>query len=565
MGGVLRGTQDDGQRPEPVGGQGPTRFSVWRIAVLVLTIVSILLTAAIALPHLLTSQSRHHDVSSQHRKPQDSSPSTLEHADGYTPEGEIQLPGMKAGDHVVKTLKTDASERYVYWTTGTERTTALTIAGARHGSDQGNSVTIDITLRRRAAMVNGTPHISEDGVIDATSAGLIGNGTTSNTNNFNTLLQLLPKESTITLSFPEGHFAFTGVLNMVSNLNILGTPGKTYVQMPAGTVGDMVIWYPTGGAKAYDGTHDVSWKNITFQGDYRNLTPTQTIFQSVMHASDISFDNCTFDMIQRPFGHILDVDGSTGVTVRNSTVIGSPNRGQTFKEAFQMDVAALGASGYYDKETVFNNLPTTHMTIENNRFLPLRSESGRLLLPAAAPFGTHMAYAKTPEDESYIRFGTFTGNYVENAAAFEGAGTENSAVIHFDAADDITISDNTFVWTGETPQPSWAVAFYSRSHRMVKPKAWHGITITGNTFKNFSPRRGAFVLYQEPDSVTVPGPSVSQVTVAHNSFEGTPRRIGLLWQREYFRRFIVTHDQHILGHGNTVDGDIHLEDRTDDQ
>ncbi|MCI1218675.1 glycosyl hydrolase family 28-related protein [Bifidobacterium crudilactis] len=561
----MRRIHDDGRHSNAAGEQVPPRFSVWRIATTVLAIVSVLLTAAIALPHLLPSRSHHHDATSRHENQQNLSPSALQHADGYAPEGEVRVPGQRAEDHVVKTLKAGASERYVYWTTGTERATTLTIPGALRGSDKGKDATIDITLRRKAAMVNGTPHIGEDGVIDASSAGLIGDGETSNTKNFNTLLQLLPRESTTTLSFPEGHFAFTGVLNMVSNLNILGTPGKTYVQMPAGTVGDMVIWYPTGGAKAYDGIHDVSWKHITFRGDYRNLTPTQTIFQSVMHASNISFDNCTFDMIQRPFGHILDVDGSTGVTVRNSTVIGSPNRGQTFKEAFQMDVAALGASGYYDKETVFNNLPTTHMTIENNRFLPLRSESGRLLLPAAAPFGTHMAYAKTPEDESYIRFGTFTGNYVENAAAFEGAGTENSAVIHFDAADDITISDNTFVWTGETPQPSWAVAFYSRSHRMVKPKAWHGITITGNTFKNFSPRRGAFVLYQEPDSVTVPGPSVSQVTVAHNSFEGTPRHIGLLWQREYFRRFIVTHDQHILGHGNTVDGDIHLEDRTANQ
>ncbi|MEE8703311.1 glycosyl hydrolase family 28-related protein [Bifidobacterium crudilactis] len=562
---MMRRIDEGGKRSNAAVEQVSPRVSVWRIAATVLAIVSVLLTAAIALPHLLPSRSHHRDVTSRHENQQNLSPSALQHADGYAPEGEVRVPGQRAEDHVVKTLKTGASERYVYWTTGTERATTLTIPGALRGSDKGKDVTIDITLRRKAAMVNGTPHIGEDGVIDASSAGLVGDGETSNTKNFNTLLQLLPRESTTTLSFPEGHFAFTGVLNMVSNLNILGTPGKTYVQMPAGTVGDMVIWYPTGGAKAYDGIHDVSWKNITFRGDYRDLTPTQTIFQSVMHASNISFDNCTFDMIQRPFGHILDVDGSTGVTVRNSTVIGSPNRGQTFKEAFQMDVAALGASGYYDKETVFNNLPTTHMTIENNRFLPLRSESGRLLLPAAAPFGTHMAYAKTPEDESYIRFGTFTGNYVENAAAFEGAGTENSAVIHFDAADDITISDNTFVWTGETPQPSWAVAFYSRSHRMVKPKAWHGITITGNTFKNFSPRRGAFVLYQEPDSVTVPGPSVSQVTVAHNSFEGTPRHIGLLWQREYFRRFIVTHDQHILGHGNTVDGDIHLEDRTDDQ
>jgi hypothetical protein len=562
---MMRRIHEGGKRSNAAGEQPSPRFSVWRIAATVLAIVSVLLTAAIALPHLLPSRSHHHDAASRHENQQNLSPSALQHADGYAPEGEVRVPGQRAEDHVVKTLKAGASERYVYWTTGTERATTLTIPGALRGSDKGKDVTIDITLRRKAAMVNGTPHIGEDGVIDASSAGLVGDGETSNTKNFNTLLQLLPRESTTTLSFPEGHFAFTGVLNMVSNLNILGTQGKTYVQMPAGTVGDMVIWYPTGGAKAYDGIHDVSWKNITFRGDYRDLTPTQTIFQSVMHASDISFDNCTFDMIQRPFGHILDVDGSTGVTVRNSTVIGSPNRGQTFKEAFQMDVAALGASGYYDKETVFNNLPTTHMTIENNRFLPLRSESGRLLLPAAAPFGTHMAYAKTPEDESYIRFGTFTGNYVENAAAFEGAGTENSAVIHFDAADDITISDNTFVWTGETPQPSWAVAFYSRSHRMVKPKAWHGITITGNTFKNFAPRRGAFVLYQEPDSVTVPGPSVSQVTVAHNSFEGTPRHIGLLWQREYFRRFIVTHDQHILGHGNTVDGDIHLEDRTADQ
>jgi hypothetical protein len=527
---------------------------VLRSAIAISAIVLILLLVAISSFRIAASH-----APSTHQGP---SAASLEHHDGYHPIGEITVPGQHSGDHIVKIIKSRACDKYVFWTTGAEHPVSLTIPGAHFAAESGNSVKLRIMLRHHAAVAIGTPFINAKGEVDAAKAGLVGNGTSNNTARFNMLLQLLPHNVVTTVSLPAGHFAFTGVLNMVSNLNIIGIPGKTYLQMPKGTVGDMVIWYPTGGAKAYDGMHDVSWKHIIFRGDYRNLTPTQTIYQPLIHASNITFDACTFDMIQRPFGHVLDVDGSSGVRVSNSTVIGSPNRGQTFKEAFQMDVAALGASGYYDRHTVFNNLPTINMTIDHNHFLPLRSASGHLLLPAAAPFGTHMAYAKTPDDSSYIRFGTFSNNVVEDPVAYEGAGTENSAVIHFDAANDITISDNTFIWTGETPQASWAVAFYARSHRMVKPRQWHGITITGNTFKGFAPSRGAFALYQDARSTTTAGPTVSKVTVAHNTFEGTPHRIALRWLHEYSRHFIVTHDQHIRGHDNTVDKTIHLDRST---
>ncbi|MFT8593566.1 MAG: hypothetical protein ABF747_08175 [Bifidobacterium sp.] len=486
-------------------------------------------------------------------------PNELQYADGYHPIGEVSVPNMRDTDHVVRIAKKGATDKYVCWTTGTNLETSLTMPGAKIDGISGSSVTIPLTLRHSPRVLWGTPYVGDHHVINALDAGLVANGIRNNTTRLNLILDMLPTSVEKTLLFPAGHFAFRGVINMVSNITMLGIRNESFVQMPKGVHGGMVIWYPTGGATGYDGMHDVTWRNITFRGEYHDLIPTQTIYQPLIHANRITYDSCTFMMVQRPFGHLLDVDGSTNVTVRNSVVIGSPNRGQTFKEAFQMDVAALGASGYYDRQTVFDNLPTTNMSIIHNRFLPLRSKTGQLLLPAADPFGTHMAYARTTALSSYIRHGLFANNYVEDPAAFEGAGGYNSAVIHFDAADDITIIGNTFKWTGETPQPSWGVAFYARSHRMVKPSGWRGITISDNLFENFAPRRGVFELYQERSSIDVPGRSVSAVHIQGNRFNGTPERLAYLWLRDYSRLFIATHDQRIRGLDNVVNGTIYLD------
>lgn len=511
-------------------------------------------------------------------------PALLERENGYHPVGEVQLPNKRDDDHVVRIVKAGSTDKYVCWTTGSEQAATLTLPGAqiRVGSIFGNnqqriitgpSAAIRILLRHRPTVVLGTPYVNDQHVINAADAGLVSDSaynnkadkttktinTTDNTRRLNTILALLPTTVHKTISFPTGHFSFTGVIRMASNVTMLGVASKTFIQQPTHHVGRLVIWYPTGRARGYDGMHDVTWKNMYFQGRYANRTPIQPIFQSIIHASNITFDGCTFKMIQGHLSHLLDVDGSTNVTVRNSTVIGSADQGQTFKEVFQMDVAALGATGYNDPDTVLNNLPTTHMTIEHNDFLPLRDNRGKLILPAPAPFGTHMAYAPTPSDSSYIRYGVFKDNYVEDPVSYEGAGTENSAVIHFDAADNITIDHNTFVWTGETPQPSWAVALYARSWRMVKPKEWHGITITDNVFKRFAPNRGAFALYREANSVSVPGESVTQVVVSGNKFEGTPVRLALQWLHHYSTMFIATYDQQIIGSNNVADGTIHLD------
>ncbi|MFT8357663.1 hypothetical protein [Bifidobacterium aquikefiri] len=487
------------------------------------------------------------------------SPYELEFMDGYRPFGEVQVPNKRPVDHVVRIGKAGATEKYVCWTTGSPLKTTLTIPAAHIENRQGSPVTIPLTLRHKPRVLWGTPYVSSHHIVNAVKAGLVANGVKNNTPRLNIILQLLPVAVAKTISFPAGHYAFKNVVKMVSNVTMLGNRNKSFIQMPKHARGGMVIWYPTGGATEYGGMHDVTWKNITFRGEYHNLIPTQTIYQPLIHANRITFESCTFSMVQRPFGHLLDVDGSTNITVRNSTVIGSPNRGQTFKEAFQMDVAALGASGYYDRETIFDNLPTTHMSIIHNRFLPLRSKTGRLLLPAAAPFGTHMAYARTTKLSSYIRFGLFEDNYVEDPAAYEGAGGYNSAVIHFDAADDITITRNTFNWTGETPQPSWGVAFYARSHRMVKPSGWHGITISDNVFRNFSPTQGVFELYRASNSIDIPGKSVSTVHIRGNRFDGTPVQLALYWLHHYSESFIVTHDQHIRGFDNVADGTIFLD------
>lgn len=485
----------------------------------------------------------------------------MERMGGYHPVGEVAVPGRRRQDHVVRTVRSGGADRYVCWTSAsTPLRTTLTIPGAVVNGVRGPSVKVAITLHSRPAMVWGTPSVSATGVIHAASNGLVAGGVVDNTPRFNLILRLLPSSVPVTVSFPRGRFAFTGVIRMRSDTIVVGRRNETDVQLPARRSGDLVVWYPTGGARGYDGMHDVTWRNVVFRGDYSSdLLPTQTIFESIIHARDITFDHCVFDMVQRPHGHLLDVDGSTDVTVRYSTVIGSPYRGRTFKEAFQMDVAALGAQGYRDRSTVFDSLPTTHMTIEHCRFLPLRDSHGRLLLPSAAPFGTHMAYAKTTDDSSYIRYGVFKDNYVEDPVSYEGAGTENSAVIHFDAADDITITGNTFVWTGETRQPSWAVAFYARSHRMVKPRRWHGITITDNVFRGFSPLVGVFDLYREPDSATSPGRSVTGVVVRGNRFENTPLRRALFWLRHYPTTFLVTHDQTIRGSDDVADGTVHLD------
>lgn len=494
--------------------------------------------------------------------PLHATPEELEYTDGYTPSGEIDVPQKRSEDHVVRITKPGKVDKYVIWTTGTPLSTSLTIPAVIADKERGQDVTTPISLTTSPSIVLGAPHLSDKHVVDAKDAGLVSDGITDNTPRFNDIVKLLPQNVKKTLSLDSGAYAFKGVLRLASNTTILGQGKTTYIQQPTGTRGRLVIWYPTGTASKYDGMHDVTWKNIYFRGEYEDLLPTQPIIQSIIHANNITVDSCTFDMVQGHLSHLLDVDGSTNITVKNSTIIGSADRGQTFKEAFQMDVAARGATGFRDRDTVTNNLPTSYMTIEKNRFLPLRNTEGKLLLPSGAPFGTHMAYAKTTDDSSYIHNGVFKGNYVEDPVAYKGAGSENSAVIHFDAIHHLTVSDNTFVWTSKAKQPGWAVALYAHSRRMVKPEIWHDITITNNTFERFSPTNGVFDLYRERTSTASGGRSVLRVTVSGNRFNNTPPFTALHWWSRYSETFLVTYGQRLQGNDNIANNFLHLDPKS---
>ncbi|WP_338210086.1 N-acetylmuramoyl-L-alanine amidase [Lactiplantibacillus paraxiangfangensis] len=276
-----------------------------------------------------------------------------------------------------------------------------------------------------------------------------------------------------TLYFPKGTYSFTaGAVILHSNLILNFASGASF-NIDNGHF--FAFAYPSPRKGYNGGINNVQWNNATFTGSSRNGQSSFT--QSMNHAQNISFNNCTFYNCENPYGHNLDIDGSRNITVQGSSFVGfNGDRNNEYKEAIQIDYADRYAMSYYVKNDQYDDLPTYNVHVSNNRFLPIW-DGQKIRTYAPNPIGEHITYQDGRT--GVINHIYFIGNEVVDSRPRQ---TDTVGTINFDGVSDLTIANNRFLNVRATGPSN-----YIRIYNPLKNYKMGYVYITRNEFLNINP------------------------------------------------------------------------------
>ncbi|WP_203652110.1 N-acetylmuramoyl-L-alanine amidase [Secundilactobacillus yichangensis] len=339
-----------------------------------------------------------------------------------------------------------------------------------------------------------------DSTINAKDKGMVGDGKTDNAQKLQNIIDSANPDQNVTIEVPKGTYLFTNaeLSAIVLHSNITFNFDKDAVfQIEKGNRIPFVYPSPKGG---YDGgISNVTWNNATFRGDY-NTSDGQSVFvQSIHHAQNVNFNNCTFDNAESPTGHYIDIDGSHGVNIKGSTFTGfNANTNFDYKEAIQVDYSNSKAMSYHQPGDVYDNLPSYDINVTGNKFVPLSNASGSVKSFAPNPIGQHVVYAKGVD--GIIHDIHFTDNYVQDA---KPQLNDDGANIHFICVSNLYISGNTFENKGALGSGN-----YIRIFNTSPTVKMSNIQITNNKFVNLDPNN-RYVFFDNSKGAGITGVKVT--------------------------------------------------------
>ncbi|MFC6254596.1 glycosyl hydrolase family 28-related protein [Secundilactobacillus hailunensis] len=320
-----------------------------------------------------------------------------------------------------------------------------------------------------------------DNTVNVTDQGMVGDGKTDNSAKLQQIINDANASENVTIHVPKGNYLFTNeALNAIvlhSNLTFDFDKGAVFSIKDGNR---MPFVYPSPKAGYDGGIRNVTWNNATFRGDY-NRSDGQSVFtQSINHAQQVNFNHCTFDNAESPTGHYLDIDGSHGINVENSTFTGfNAQANYDYKEAIQVDYSNHKAMSYHQPGDVYDNLASYDVNVNGNSFVPLSNASGSVKSFAPNPIGQHALYAKGAG--GIIHDIHFTNNYVQDAKPLLSDNGDD-ANIHFECVSNLYISHNTFENKGALGSGNYIRIF--NTSPLVK---MNNIQITDNNFVNLDP------------------------------------------------------------------------------
>lgn len=277
-----------------------------------------------------------------------------------------------------------------------------------------------------------------------------------------------------TLYFPKGTYNFTsGAVILHSDLILNFAPGASF---SIGSGQFFAFAYPSPRKGYNGGISNVQWNNATFTGS--NSRDGQSSFtQSMNHAQNISFNNCTFYNCENPYGHNFDIDGSRNITVQGSSIIGfNGNQNNQFKEAIQIDYSDRYAMSYVVKGDQYDDLPTYNVRVSNNRFLPIWNGQ-KIKTYAPNPIGEHSVFQDGKA--GIINHIYFVGNEVVDSRPRQ---TDDAGTINFNCVSNLTISNNRFLNIRASGPSN-----YIRIYNPLKSYNMGYIYIIKNEFLNINP------------------------------------------------------------------------------
>lgn len=362
-------------------------------------------------------------------------------------------------------------------------------------------------------------------IVSVKDFGAAGDGATEDTVAFRNAILELDRRGGGTLLVPAGTYVINDIVELRSNIHIVGD-GATIIKTQASPY--VVFAALSGTAQGYGSSvQNVSATGLTFRGDFANNIALCAF--ALHHAQNVTITNCTFTQAVRN-GHVIDMNGCDGVTVRDCVFTGfNPSSSGYYRaEAIQMDVSAAGAVSALDDPASYDGLLTRNVVVENCKFLP--ETVGSTTYPCPNPVGAH----STIEGQQYEGL-RFTNNLIidpiEDVATDD---TETGAVkglIHFPGLKNAVIADNEFIMNEN--RCVRVISIYSMtvgiastadfsqtglSTGPITPVLSQNITIRDNVFRGFSHRSGI------PDQQTIflrglATAPVENVVVTGNKFE----------------------------------------------
>lgn len=319
--------------------------------------------------------------------------------------------------------------------------------------------------------------------INAENQGMVGNSQTPNNTALQTLLDKWGKND-LTVNIPKGIYLFNaGNIKLNSNITFNFDKGAVF-KVKSGD-NEVNFIYPSPKPGYNGGISNINWQNATFKGD--NTPLGQSIFaQSIHHAKNVTFNNCTFDNAESPGGHCLDIDGSHHISITNSRFVGfNPEKNQDYKEAIQIDYSNLTAMTYRNPGDKYDNLPTYDVKVNNNQFLPIYGHAGQITSYAPNPIGEHIVYNNGRS--GVIHDIHFTNNTIIDPKPLS---KNDSATIRFIDVSNLWIKNNKFINRRVSSSGN-----YIYLKNIIANYKMKNLNIKNNTFTNINPNKQYILLH----------------------------------------------------------------------
>lgn len=373
-------------------------------------------------------------------------------------------------------------------------------------------------------------------VVSVRDKGAVGDGITNDTPAVQAAINDVKAAGGGTVFFPAGTYYMREAAYLCSDLTITGR-GATLVKKFNSDPQYTFFIGSSGTSKGYGaGANNVTCHGMNFSGSFAASPNCRSACAFALHHCDnfLAYNNTFTEMSGT--GHRFDLQGCRYVTIRDSVFKGfNTEHGLLYTEDIQLDFSTtLGGSFVEASTDCYDGLPTIHVTVDNNKWLPLTI--GDKTYPAANPVGSHSSVL-----DQYHRFITITNNYVGPTLVEDTVTTIPSGCFHFVAVKDLRFTGNIVENDGRTVDglrlwraisgltvgtpggPNDVTNRNAKSVKYVGSMVSSNIKITGNTFRGFSSSSTAKTVIYIQGSET-PSNRAQNILIADNTFEDNKYR-----------------------------------------
>lgn len=251
------------------------------------------------------------------------------------------------------------------------------------------------------------------------------------------------------LFFPAGDYYIRSAVYLTSNMEIFGEKA-TIRKKSASDPTYCVFIGSSGSSRGYGvGASNLYIHDLRFVGKF-GADARGLCVMALHHSDNVVAERLVIEQCSGG-GHRFDLQGCRYVTVRDSVFMGFDGTlGSLYNEDIQADFSSKRSGSFIESDlTCYDGLTSSHITVENNKWLPLKV--GGFTYPAANPFGTHGTIY-----ERYISDLVFRNNYIENPVS-DTSGTGVPGTLAFVGVKNVLVENNKLVGGA---QAAPAIAFY---------------------------------------------------------------------------------------------------------